>query len=104
MKTIAIAIMLVIFTATGAYGSESNACEHYAGMAEAIMEVRQDGTPKQELIDLVNRNATSESQRDLAILMIIEAYEIPRGETPEERELLVKLFRKAIYEACKIEW
>ena len=94
MKSIITAIIITAATATASLAQDAqDPCQSAGDLAQVIMERRQDGTPMSTLMNLIQGN-------EIARLMIVEAYKVPRMAMPANQRREVEDFRNMMEMVC----
>ncbi len=95
MKKLVLTLTLTALT-TSAFAAEplpmSEFCPKIAELARAVMEVRQNGAPMREVMELAENQST--------VLMITSAYSQSVYNTPDIRERVIQDFEDHWYLQC----
>jgi hypothetical protein len=93
MKKLLTATMLTLSLTSWAQSKTDERCSELAEFSQTVMEARQRGIDMQRLIQLSQGN-------ELAIRIIIEAYDVPRYRTSEYQQNAVTEFANKIQVTC----
>lgn len=72
-------------------------CTQMADLARTIMEARQSGVPMEKSVEIAQG---VEVMRDLALLMVEEAYDRPRWHSDSMQKREIQDFGETFYKAC----
>lgn len=89
-----IAVMSVIPLAA----EEQDICVSIAGMAETVMTKRQEGV---DIIKMMEVAGTVDGLKEIAELLVIEAYKKPIFSTAAYKQESVSEFKTMVYLSCK---
>jgi hypothetical protein len=93
MKKLLTATMLALSLASWAQSKTDERCSELAEFSNTVMQARQRGIEMQRLVQLSEGN-------ELAIRIIIEAYEVPRYRTSEYQQNAATEFANKIQVTC----
>ena len=96
MKNIIIAAALTLSLTSFAEEPELDVCDELNNLARSVMNARQAGMEMRQLIEVVRGNEASE----VAIEIIIRAYEMPRFSVEKNKQNAIKDFQNEIYLQC----
>lgn len=99
IQIITLAAAATISSCSVSYAADTatvhQACSTIAGTAKSVMQGRQQGTPIQGLMQIAIKNDSS-----ITMLIIEEAYELPRYSTKEYQQKSVSDFSNKWYLDC----
>ena len=61
-------------------------------IAKSVMEARQVGAPKEELVEAIMKSSDTLKVSDLTLVIIKDAYRYPIGKTLEEQDKCIEVF------------
>ncbi len=93
MKKLLTATMLALSLTSWAQSKTDERCSELAEFSNTVMQARQRGIEMQRLVQLSEGN-------ELAIRIIIEAYEVPRYRTSEYQQNAATEFANKIQVTC----
>ena len=96
MKNLITAAALTLSFTAFAEEAQTDVCDGLNRMARSIMNARQSGMEMRQLIEVVRGNEASE----IAIEIIIRAYEMPRFSVEKNKQNAIKDFQNEIYLQC----
>ena len=96
MKNLIIAAALTLSFTAFAEEAELDVCGELNNLARSVMNARQAGMEMRQLIQIVKDNEAGE----LAIEIIIRAYEKPRYSVEKNKQNAIKDFQNEIYLQC----
>ena len=96
MKNLIIAAALTLSLTAFAEEAELDVCDELNNLARSVMNARQSGMEMRQLIEVVRGNEASE----IAIEIIIRAYETPRFSVEKNKQNAIKDFQNEIYLQC----
>ena len=96
MKKLILAAALTLSFTAFAEESELDLCDELNNLARSVMNARQSGMEMRQLIQIVKENDAGE----LAIEIIIRAYEKPRFSVEKNKQNAIKDFQNEIYLQC----
>lgn len=104
MKKIYIAIILTLATACTSFAASKQvaidkACKSLSGLAETVMQLRQQGADVSDVIDRVN--TFNKSIRGITRTYVLEAYKAQRFLTPEYAQQSIREFKTKAYIECE---
>src|SRR5690554_3544091 len=98
-KTAIAAIALLLPTAAIAEPTPHEFCTGIAGLAEAVMEGRQNGTPMPAMMDVAAQGSDKEINSVMEAL-IIDAFSHPRYSTERVKQSTIGDFADSAYLSC----
>jgi hypothetical protein len=90
--TVMTALFFAVAQPTLAEEKEQNVCESMGELAYMVMELRQEGVPMSQTMQI--------SDSDLVKAIIVEAYDYPRFSTQEYKEKAADDFRNEVEVEC----
>ena len=96
MKNLIIAAALTLSFTAFAEEPQTDVCDELNNLARSVMNARQSGMEMRQLIEVVRGNEASE----VAIEIIIRAYEKPRYSVEKNKQNAIKDFQNEIYLQC----
>jgi len=98
-KTAIAAIALLLPSVAIADPTPHEFCTGIAGLAEAVMEGRQNGTPMPAMMDVAAQGNDSEMNR-ITEALIIDAFGHPRYSTERVKQSTIGDFANSAYLSC----
>src|SRR5690625_3126518 len=98
-KTAIAAIALLLPSVAIADPTPNEFCTEIAGLAEAVMEGRQNGTPMPAMMDVAAQGSDKEINSVMEAL-IIEAFSHPRYSTERVKQSTIGDFADSAYLSC----
>lgn len=98
MKLTAIAITAALMSATMASTAmaDESGCTGLASLAGSMMKNRQVGTDLSLMVDLVSKSTA----KDLAMPILLAAYEQPRFDSPSYQQKAISDFKNEVMLSC----
>ena len=101
-------LLILIFLATNNANAETEKdelCANMSALAETIMKNRQQGVAMADAMKILNSPSKEmQSIKEVARLLVVDAYSKNRWQTPEMVKREIEDFRDSAYLACLKGW